>query len=146
MNRLLKKIYKKLPKGAWYLDLGAGSGKDGLAMSEFGFVSLGIDLKTGHDIRDYDIKKNKFSIVSAFYSLHYMSKSDAISVINKVKDNLKPGGYFLYDDFNGFSMDELADLFHGFEKILLEEKIILDSHKGKRLPHFHKCVRLIARK
>lgn len=182
-NTLLQKIYTKVDGTAEFLDLGCGQGRDSLFMLQKGFSVTAVDnSKEGikkirediknnslqadkislfcEDIKDFKIKKNKFSIINVFNSLQFLSKTDALSVIDKIKDGLLSGGYIIISGFINsnnqlqnnnqdrgyFEVGELKNLFSNFQIIIYEEKMINDlGHPGCLESHQHYVVKMVAR-
>lgn len=119
-NKLLLKIYKKLPKKAEFLDLGCGQGKDAFFMSSKKFNVTAIDsskvaieqIKEKHkkkkyknlkaicqNIKKFTIKPKKFFVINSANSLQFLNKKDSLSVIRKIKKNIIPGGFVIIISF-----------------------------------------------
>lgn len=182
---LLLMIFEKLKRGSSFLDLGCGQGRDCLFMLENGFEVVAVDSSASGlssiknkisekglpiekielvegDMRDFEIEKDKFSVINAFNSLQFLPKKNALKLLEKIKTNLKVGGYFLIASFTTkdsffeksnpekqcfFEENELKNIFHDFEIAAYEEKVVADAgHPGSPQPHEHGIVRMIARK
>ncbi len=113
-------------------------------------------------MQDFAIEKEKFSVINAFNSLQFLPKKDALKILETIKTNVKVNGYILIASFTTkdsffeksnpekrcfFEENELKNIFHDFEIIIYEEKIVTDAgHPGSPEPHEHGVVRMIARK
>ncbi len=184
-NKLLQKIYKCVNMGGDFLDLGCGYGRDSLFMLQNGFKVTAVDSSCKDieqlkefiqchnlplsninllckDIRTFDIQKDKYAIINVFNSLQFLSKKEALILIDKIKIALKNRGYIIISAFTTddplykktisnsrcfFKPQELKNKFSDFNIIFYEEKIIHDiAHPKSPEPHLHGIVRLIARK
>ncbi len=109
----------------------------------------------------FKIEPDKYSTINAFNSLHFLSKADALRVVEEIKKSLKSGGYVIISCFFTkrplaakkdnrhcyVAAGELKKIFSDFELIKYEEKTIADrGHIGCPEPHWHNVVELIARK
>ncbi|MDP2924569.1 MAG: methyltransferase domain-containing protein [Candidatus Omnitrophota bacterium] len=108
---LLVKFLKFIPKGA-VLDIGAGEGRNSIFLAENNFRVEAIDkiaeglikcknfakqknlsIKTKLcDIRKFDFKKNKHSLIIAVASLDFLKKSEIKKIIFKIKKSLQKEG------------------------------------------------------
>lgn len=115
---LLSAIKKALRGVA--LDIGAGQGRNSLLLVKNGFNVEAIDtidvglkqLKAlarkekkpikiiNKDIREAKFSKNKYSIVVAINSLHFIKFTELEQVINKIYQSLKPEGIFYLTVFS----------------------------------------------
>lgn len=184
-NELLQKIYSQLNTGANFLDLGCGQGRDSLFMLQKGFKVDAIDNSQEginkikefiqannlpidninlfcNDIKNFNITKNKYDITNAFNSLQFLSKKEALKIIEDIKCNIKNNGYViisgftvndpLYKKMNNdgrcfFESQELRKIFSDFNIIEYKEDIIEDKgHPGSPEPHQHGVVKIIAQK
>lgn len=177
---LYELILPKISPGSFFLDLGCGEGRDSIFMALKGFKVVSVDESStsihhlkkfakenklnieccNQKIEDFNIEKNKYSVIGAINSLHFLSKKDGLKVINSIKQNLKKEGYLVLVNFTVedefflqkpdgcfFEKGELKNIFHKFKPIFYKESIEDDpGHSGKENPHKHGIVRLIARK
>lgn len=183
-NELLQKIHKLLNTGV-FLDLGCGYGRDSLFMFQKGFNVDAVDYsKEGinkikkciqennlpvdninlfcGDIKNFNIKKNKYDIINAFNSLQFLPKKETLKIIENIKNNIKNNGYVIISGFTiddplykktnnekrcFFEPQELKKIFSDFNIIGYEEKIIKDKgHPGSPEPHLHGVVKIISQK
>ncbi|MFA6198625.1 MAG: methyltransferase domain-containing protein [Patescibacteria group bacterium] len=179
-NPLLNSFWQKLVPKTWYLDLGAGFGRDALFMARHGFQVVAVEKSPEKVERirqmpsfnelaielysmraeDFELKKNKYSVINANNVLQFIEKAKAIELIERMKDNLIIGGYLLiscftvydpsYEKFKErcyFKDGELRIYFDGWEILHYEEGIIDDrGHPGMELPHKHGIVKMVAHK
>jgi tellurite methyltransferase len=180
-NMLLQKIYSQGEPGGHFLDLGCGQGRDSFFMlsnsfkvtavdkSEEGIISmkdyilennlsdLPIDIYC-QDISKFKIKKDMYSIINIYNTLHFLPKGDALGLISDIKNKLKKGGFIIISCFKAddstynknlcfFEPGELKNLFSDFFMYFYEEIIKEDEgHIGKPEPHQHSVVKMIAQK
>lgn len=183
-NELLLKIYNRAPAGSEFLDLGCGQGRDSLFMLRKRFKVTAVDnAREGinkiresikiknlpkadirlycEDIQEFDITKNKYTIINAYNSLQFLSPKDARQLICKIKKALKNKGYVIISSFTTadslykkksrcrcfFEPQELKKLFSDFSLVFYREKEVTDKgHPGCPGPHKHSLVQVIARK
>jgi SAM-dependent methyltransferase len=107
-----------LSKDAMVMDLACGKGRHSIALNQFGYQVLGIDLseesileasvkqtdtlrfKVG-DMRDLSIKKEFNAVFNLFTSIGYFDDlNDNQKVFNSVSASLKDEGVFIIDFFN----------------------------------------------
>lgn len=108
-----------LEQGARILDLCCGSGRHTQALAERGFSVTGIDLSTtllnmareevesvNADFRQCDMREPypeaPYDCVANFFTSfgYFDSDRDNFSVLERVREALKPGGYFFFDYLN----------------------------------------------
>lgn len=178
-NKLLQMVWKKAEPGSCFLDLGCGQGRDSLFMAKQGFQVTAVDKSIEginnlkqlakennfekiqvicQDIKDFEIEKDKYSIINVFNASQFLKKEDALKIIKALKENLKINGFIIIEGFTAkdplfkegrgfFKPKELQNLFSDFKIILYKEAIIDDAgHPGFEQPHQHGVVRLIAKK
>ena len=108
--------YLNLLEGKNILDLGIGEGQNSIALSEFGYNVTGVDYSANsfeicknnssnikliqEDIRNYNIEKNKYSLIMSRMVLHFLHKEDVHKIINNIKTNLMPHGLVYIDIFS----------------------------------------------
>jgi 8-oxo-dGTP diphosphatase len=183
-NSLLQKVFDRLEPGSEFLDLGCGQGRDALFMLREGFKVTAIDnsregIKKAkeaiaadelpspkidlfcQDIATFKIKPNKYSIINAYNSLHFLAKKDALRMLEQIKKSLKKKGHVVIscfftkrplakkaDNKHCFvGAGELKKIFSDFKIIFYEEKTVDDAgHVGCPEPHHHNIVKMIAQK
>ena len=182
LNKLLQIVWKKVESGCVFLDLGCGQGRDSLFMARKGFNVVAVDASTEgidslnlaakkynldiriacQDIKNFKIEKDNYTIINIFNTLHFLEKKDALKIIEKVKKNLKQGGFVAINDFTTqdplfekernktkgfFQPQELSKLFSNFSIVLYRESSVADpGHSGFEQSHCHQIVELIAQK
>ena len=183
-NPLLKMIFDRVDIPASFLDLGCGQGRDSIFMLKNGFNVISVDesyegvdkileiVKNNQlfkdrinlfclDVKDFDIKKNEFSIINVYNLFHFMKKEDVLLIIEKIRKGLISGGYIVLSGFlktnsvsqkkqndKGFFQEgELKKLFFDFDMIFYEEKVIDDpGHSVCPNPHQHYIVKMVTQK
>ena len=179
---MISLIYKKFKPASKTLDLGCGQGKDFLFLAQNGFIVHGVDKSSeavqsvNHkiqefsldkasvelgDIRNYEIKKDYFDVIICHNVLNFVTKEEALKIINNIKEAIKPTGYVLMQVFTVddpsfrkekqlacyFEPQELGNIFSDFE---IEEHfagIIHDeAHQGFEAPHQHGIAKIVAKK
>ena len=177
-NKILINTVKKFSKTGKFLDLGCGLGQDVIFMCEKDWEVVGVDKNKEFidniknkllansdqvklvvsDIRNYDIKKENFDIINCRNALQFLSKDEAIELINCIKLGVRPGGYILITGFTDqdplykkgrgfFGQDEIKKYFKDMEiEIYKEEEIQDKAHPGYSKPHKHFVYRLVVRK
>lgn len=108
---LLVKFLKSIPGGT-ILDIGAGEGRNSIFLAKKNFKVEAIDkiteglikckkfakqkgfsIKTRVcDIKKFNFKKNKYSLIIAIASLDFLKKSEIKKIIFKIKQSLQKGG------------------------------------------------------
>ncbi|OGY42968.1 MAG: hypothetical protein A2Y67_02870 [Candidatus Buchananbacteria bacterium RBG_13_39_9] len=180
-NKLLAMVWQKLEPGSEFLDLGCGQGRDSLFMASKGFKVTAVDEsaegiknlqeKAGDQklenikavcgkIIDFKIENKKYSIINAFNILQLFTKTDALRVLEEIKEKLNPEGFIIIAGFTTndpaysnkinygyFEPDELKKIFNRFKIIFYKELKVDDpGHAGYTEPHQHGVVRLIVQK
>ena len=129
----IDRFAKFLPFQARILDIGCGSGRDAKEFSDRGAVVLGIDLcpnlveiakRTAPkaefqimDIENIELPPASFDGIWAACSLHHIPKHLFPSVLSKIHELLKEGGYFYLTLKKGSGEVQESDLRYGdFEK------------------------------
>lgn len=100
--------YLNLIPGKEVLDLGIGQGRNSIPLVELGYNVTGVDYSTKcleicknncpklnliqSDIRNFEIEKNKYDLISSRCVLHFFHKDDCYEIINNIKENLKNNG------------------------------------------------------
>lgn len=180
-NKLLIKVAKEILPGKNFLDLGCGQGRDSFYMARKKFNVLAVDnskvaisqmkkliqeekidnIQTVcEDIAEFAIEPKKFSVINCRAVLHFLSKKDALEVIENIKKNILPGGFIIISAFTDkksaskirkshFEKDELKKLFENpdFKIHCYLNSVFLDKgHIGHPEPHKHEVAELIAEK
>ena len=181
-SQILGLIWKNFTKDGNVLDLGCGQGSDLLFLAQNNFKVVGVDnsevaikqivdkatelnldnVKAEKaDVREYIIEKDFFDVISCQNVLNFVSKEEAMKVIESIKGTIKTGGYILIQVFttedpsisteNKFSSyfepQELLHMFDGFRLYYYLENTILDQgHPGSESPHKHGVARIIVKK
>jgi tellurite methyltransferase len=181
-SQILGLIWKNFTKDGNVLDLGCGQGSDLLFLAQNNFKVVGVDnsevaikqivdkatelnldnVKAEKaDVREYIIEKDFFDVISCQNVLNFVSKEEAMKVIESIKGTIKTGGYILIQVFttedpsisteNKFSSyfepQELLHMFDGFRLYYYLENTILDQgHPGFESPHKHGVARIIVKK
>jgi len=179
---MLKLIYKNFIPESKILDLGFGQGSEVLFLAQNNFIVEAIDKSDAMvqqlnnkvvnlnlanvkldqiDIRDYEIAANKFEVIICKDVLNFISRTEALKIIDDIKSKIKNGGYILIEVFTiedpsfkkeskflfYFELQELLKLFSDFKIYYYFENMILDpGHLGFVTAHQHGVARLIARK
>ncbi|MBK7105030.1 MAG: class I SAM-dependent methyltransferase [Ignavibacteriae bacterium] len=167
------------------LDLGAGEGKNAVYLAQYGAKIIAVDIsdlalsrfeqqpnyskvnlsitKFIQDIRKISFDESTFDIVVAYGILHCLStKLEIINYIKKIKNWIKPGGYFVGATFtNQIPVPEFQNyleekalvqvgliqgLFSDWQIIQVIDDIITEVHPTSKIEHQHSIVRIIARK
>lgn len=159
--------YAKLLKPKEVLDLGCGKGMISLRFAEMGANVTGVDKREQEfanrnfnfiqqDIRDFKFSKNYDLIITAFV-LHFISNSDAIKTIRKIKNHTKIGGYnFLVclSEKDGFcnkgkfysNSNKLKELYYDWKIIKFNQGFTPMEEHGNLKPHRHNLIFMLARK
>jgi len=183
-NKNLQIIWSHLPKNSEVLDLGFGAGRDSLFLAEKGFNVTAVDISPERceelskivsreglqntqihcqNIKDFEIKKEKYSLINAINVIQFLEKSSGLEMIGKIKESIAKGGYVIINSFTKqdpaflkrpqncfFEKDEMKNLFSDFEIVSYEEKIVDDSGhpgaKGYEEPHQHGIVSIVAKR
>lgn len=195
MQDVLVKFLDLIPKGR-ALDIGAGAGRNSIFLAKNGFKVEAIDkiadglkkcrnfakkhnlpIKTKLcDVRKFEFKKNKYSLIIARASLDFLKKSEIESIVSKIKKSLIPKGFVYFvvfsikDPFyrkikklgleevekNTFYLPKYRTYRHFFTQKELKGmvrgfKIIHLKRKRKKdtgpiKPHFHNIIEIIAQK
>lgn len=160
-NPFLKRHIKLLPRGK-ALDIAAGEGRNSVFLAKNGFEVDAVDiseigLKKAKrlarqlnvnintilaDLDHYKIEKGKYDLIANFYFLKR-------SLIPKIKDGLKRGGYVIFETYileqrelgTGGPKDlryflkhnELLDLFRDFRIIFYREGIFKERGRKKAI-------------
>lgn len=181
---LIRMVLGKVKPHSQFLDLGCGEGQDTLFIASKAFNVTALDksisnikelqkivLENGFDdqvtliqkdVRDFLIKKNKYSIINISNLLQFLPKKDSLAIIKEVKSNLKKSGFIIISAFSTkdpsykkgsdkiksyFFTQELLKLFLDFDILFYTEDTISEQgHLGASLPHKHGVVKLVARK
>lgn len=161
---LVVKVVEKLESNSAVLDLGCGQGRNSIFLAGKGFKVDAVDHsvkgleKIVHnnistflaDVRNFEIELNKYSTILAIAILQFLPKEDISTLVERIKKNLKPQGFFVASVFiqeNGFQEGELKEWFNDFEIIHYKEYIFNDpGHRGREEPHQHHVAKIIAKK
>lgn len=180
---LLNIIWKELIPKSRFLDLGCGQGSDSLFMAKNDFKVTAVDISkeainalredaknygvenlietTASDVRDFQIQGNTYDAIQMSNVLQFLTKEDAMRMIENVRGAIKDKGYILISAFTDkdpsfdrfkterkyFESQELSKLFLDFSILYYYEGVVLDQpHKGMSKPHKHGVARLIAKK
>lgn len=173
-------IFPKLFTNSSFLDLGCGQGRDSIFMASKNLKVVSVDKSSvaidqlrnfakekkldimcfNAKIENFIIEKNKYDIIGAVNTFHFLYRSDGLKIIQEIKKNLKNGGYVIIMNFTimdpnfihrpnflFLEPNELKNIFSDFELILYNESIDDDiGHPGQETPHKHGIVRMIAKK
>lgn len=180
-NRLLLKISKKLSTGMKILDLGCGQGRDSFYMAQKKLDVTAVDSsKTAisqikdilrekkidnvrticQDIAKFKIELGKYNLINCCNTLQFLSKKNALKIIEDIKKNILSGGFVTIISFvadtqpldknkSCFKLGEMKQLFsaknfkifHYFEGDYLDK-----GHIGRTEPHIHHIVEIVAQK
>lgn len=133
-EHLLIEYINLIEKGK-VLDLGVGTGRNSLFLSSAGYEVEGVDISdenikyylekakelnlnvdgTIADIRNIEIKEEEYSLIIVSWVLNFFKKSEIDSIIEKIKNGLKPNGvvymgvFSILDDFYIKNLDKACD-------------------------------------
>ena len=151
MNKYLENfINEKFKNPKKVLDLGAGNFKDIDTFKEKGWFGEGVDKKTGTDLNELYISKNKpFDLVYSNYVLHFLKNKQQL--IDTAYQNLKTDGWLFLHTFDksdeiikGFSGKEIKSMLGNFKNISTRVFGVYDNEPGHN--HWHKILEVIAQK
>lgn len=102
------KRYLNLINGKNVLDLGIGQGRNSIPLARLGFNVTGVDYSKKcleicknnyqelnliqNDIRNFNIKKDIYDLITSRFVLHFFHKDDSYKIIKNIKSNLKTDG------------------------------------------------------
>ncbi len=102
------KRYLNLIHGKEVLDLGIGQGRNYIPLAKLGYHITGVDFSYKNleickeicpelnlsraDIRDFEIEKDKYDLISSRCVLHFFHKDDMYAIVHNIKKNLKSNG------------------------------------------------------
>lgn len=102
------KRYLNLIPGKEVLDLGIGQGRNSIPLAKLGYNITGVDFSYKNlerckelcpelnlvraDIRNFEIEKDKYDLISSRCVLHFFHKEDMYKIIDNIKKNLKING------------------------------------------------------
>jgi 2-polyprenyl-3-methyl-5-hydroxy-6-metoxy-1,4-benzoquinol methylase len=194
-ENVLVKFLDSIPKGT-VLDIGAGKGYYSIFLAKNGFKVEAIDKSSKElkrcedfakkhnlpiktrvcDIRKFDFKNNKYSLIIARASLDFLKKSEIEKIIEKIKKSLIPQGFIYFVVFsvkdpmykkikelklketeeNTFYLPKYKTYRHFFTQKELKQmfkdfKVLHLKQKqikdtGPIKPHFHNIIQLLAQK
>ena len=133
-----------LKKDSHILDLACGSGTFANSIANLGYKISGLDLseeiilvanekaKMNHNEIDFKVKDmsnftydEKFDIITCFFdSINFLEEKDLNGLFNSVYNNLKYGGYFIFDIFTYSKMKF-------FHKTTLKDNLSIAKYKWK---------------
>jgi len=109
-ERFLRELSDRLPEGARVLDLGCGDGTKTKRLADR-FAVVGVDLSKEQlrlasavapaaifvraDFLELDFPPGSLDAVTAFYSFMHIPRDDHAEVLARIRDWLRPGGFFL---------------------------------------------------
>ena len=166
------------PAGLKVLDVGAGEGKNAAAFASAGALVDAIECSSaairnglslfpnplinwihGDAVRQ-DYPADFYDVVICYGLVHCLkNEQTARSLLNALKNSLKPGGTIFVVAFNDGSQDLSAH--PGFEPLLLSHdwfleqfsdwqidsvsnSILFETHPHNEIPHYHSLTRLVA--
>lgn len=177
-NTLIKRLYENgdLPKNGAGIDLGFGGGEDILFLSSHGMQMIGVEknkksydsllekisvensiLLLNENILNYKFKPDFFDVVIINNVLPFLSKENAVLIIEKSINSLKNNGYLLLTvfgpkdgwsadpDMSFFDFDEITSLFEKSNKVVVyfkstEEGPGLTRKGDKKYWHIHRFI------
>ncbi len=150
------------------LDLGCGNGNQSMMWSSLNFNVDAVDIRKQKiknvnfiqkDIRDFKIKKNKYSIIIINFVFHYLEKEEALKILSEIKKNIKKNGYLFFKGLgikdesfkNRIMMSKGIFETKDIEEIFKDNKIIElynysfedQPHEGYNKFHEHKIVKAV---
>lgn len=170
IDRLLSYIHLK--PGSRVLDLACGKGRHSIFLHSRGFQVTGIDLSGEsirmakvheapglefgvQDMRDFHFDEKFDCIVNLFTSFGYFrDPADNLKVIDRVKQHLQPGGYFILDYLNANELcgkqwpeqvHECSGVRFTIRKAIRDQRIIKEIHvvEGEESFDFEEDVMLL---
>ena len=135
---------KYLTSSSSVLDLACGSGTFAISLANNGYKVTGLDLskeiievakekaKTNHvetvfkvgDMTNFKYNE-EFDVITCFFdSVNFLTLDEVNKMMDSVYNNLKDGGYFIFDLFTLSKMKE-------FNNLTLKDKLALASYKWK---------------
>lgn len=167
-EEIIEKILKFKPQGK-VLDLGCGEGEISIELAKKGFDVTCIDISEDKieeinelpkikavcsDLKDYVIDEN-YDVILVLGVLHFLSKEKVYEIMDNIKEKTKQEGLNIYDvlakgdvreeenlEGHYFTIDELKEIYDGWEIFELEEFMDLDEEDGVE----NKVIRLIFKK
>ena len=140
----VKLTKKYLTPSSKILDLACGSGTFAISLANDGYEVSGLDLSkeiiavarekmiTNHVNIDFSVKDmtnfnyaESFDAITCFFdSVNFLTKTEIKQMMDSVYNNLKDGGYFIFDLFTLSKMNE-------FKNLTLKDNLALAKYKWK---------------
>lgn len=168
----LLKRYINLDKPGKVLDLGCGKGRRLIGLSSFGFHGIGIDNSKEQiqycekmkiqeslfdleflcmDVRSFKIAPKSYSLILCNNVLQFLSKEQAIQIIDNIKNGLQENGMVYFSVFNKqdpsykiekdnpghsyYEISEVLNFWKDFQLQYISESYFLDNFHDT--PHYH---------
>lgn len=154
MNLYMKDfVVEKFKKPGKALDLGAGDFFDVACLKQLGWKCEGVDIKTGINLENVYISKNKpFDMVFSNYVLQKLKNKEHL--LQTIYNNLKDNGWFFIHTFDLSDPNSISNISKKyFRKILTEQGFrnidiklfsYYDNEKGHK--HWHKILEATGQK
>ena len=150
---------KNYPKQKKLLDLGCGQGRDSVYFSSLSYDVTALDYSSQallslsqqtilSDIRDINqyFKSNSLDVIYSNEVLHFLTKEDAMKLINRILIILKPCGFFIFtcknnDDKHFGKGEQVANatfIFKGVIRHFFSEESLKESLNTFKIHRFER--------
>lgn len=144
------------------LELGCGNGDQAKLWASLGFKVDAVDISEQNiegvnfiraDVRNFKIKKGKYSVIVINFLLQALDKSDARKLLINIQYSIKKGGALLYQGLSDkdlcykegmgyISAEEMKELFKDYDIVELFKYSKEDApHPGYDMVHNHEILK-----